>query len=660
MHKKNGTYSMINHIAGSAGETPSQNRRRRKAGTPRGHARNNLLLEALEPRTLLSSTPTGAVAVFNNSTISGWAFNSDDGSWPVNVVITINGVATTINANQNESINTKLGSPLHGFSYTVPTLPPGKNSVVVQAISTTTGTIHTLKSGFLTNAAPTGTASISKDGSTLTGYVHDANSAGPIEVQIDVDGVAGTPFTTNLLNAAAAKKYHSGTVTLGFSETGSFTGHVVQVYAIDQPSSDPVLIYSNDKKPTGKVTVNNGFTVSGWAFDADAGSTPTEVEVKVDGVVLNGTPELADTLDAAVPKSLGSTDHGFSIAIPGLTPGKHTISIYAVDVYPNGQATAQPPVLIGSSVVTNGVPVGHLNQPPSTVTLTGWALDPDLGTAPATVNLYVDDSFFGSFTADAPNVPGIPAKDKNHAFSIDISDLPAGSHSITLTVDDNRTSDENEVVFYDGFIENHKPIGAIQTVTGTQITGWAYDPDTAADPIPVDVYVDGIYAETVSADQAAAGVSQLSGLPNDDHGFVANLPALSYGKHKIQIYAAESQGNVSVLIGTMTVTNNRPIGAVETVNATTVVGWAADPDTLGSSIQVEVYVNGVLAITRTAGIPRPDLTTKPPLSTDPGFDEYGYSLTLTGLSSGANEVDVYAVDSNNGMVSPLGSAVITI
>ena len=172
--------------------------------------------------------------------------------------------------------------------------------------------------------------------------------------------------------------------------------------------------------------------------------------------------------------------------------------------------------------------------------------------------------------------------------------------------------------------------------------------------------MDGVYAETVSANQARSDVSALDSLPNDDHGFVANLPSLSYGKHKIQIYASESQGNVSVLIGTMTVTNNRPIAAVETANSTTVIGWAADPDTLGTSLTIEVYVNGVLAVTGTASIPRADLITQKPLSAMPNFDDYGYSLTLTGLVSGNNQVDVYAVDSNNGMVSPLGSSVITI
>lgn len=643
---------MMKHFAGSPERGSNTDKKGRRE---RNQRRRTPLAEALEPRTLLSSTPTGTVATFTNSTISGWAFNSDDGSLPVNIVITINGVSTTISADQDDApLQATLGSQYHGFSYTVPTLPPGKSTVTVQAVSTSTGTTKTLKSGTLTNPAPTGAVTISKDGSTITGYAHDADSAGPIEVRIDVDGVQGTPFTTNVFNQTAANKFHTGNATLGFSETGSFLGHVVEVYAIDQPSDTPVLIYSNNKKPIGKVTVNDGFTVAGYAFDPNSGATPIDVEVEIDGQLL-GSPTLANTVNASLQKTLGSTDHGFSITIPGLTPGKHVISVYAID----GQDSSLAPVLIGSKTVTDAVPVGGVTSITST-TITGWALDPDLGTQAATINVYVDDSIFGTYTA-SQSLPNLSGSKKGHGFTVDISSLPAGSHSITLTVDDNRTSDDSEVVFYDSFIDDQKPVGVFESASGTTLTGWAYDPDTPGSPIPVDIYVDGVYAETVSADIARSDVPQLQSLSSNAHGFSADLPALSFGTHKIDIYASESQGNVSVLIGSKTVTNTRPIGAVESINATTVTGYAGDIDTLGQSIEVEVYVNGVLAVTGTANIARPDLVeTGAPFAADPGFDDYGYSLTLTGLTSGANEVDVYAVDSNNGMLSPIKSEIVTV
>ena len=441
---------MINHIAGLFKTVSPSGKKTRERKVDRRRA----LAEALEPRTFLTSAPTGAVAVFSNATISGWAFNSDDGSLPVNIVITINGNSATLSANQNESLNTTLGSPLHGFSYTVPTLPPGKSTVTVSAVSTTTGTTKVLKTGTLTNPAPTGAITLSKDGSTISGYVHDADSANPLQVRIDVDGVQGTPFTTNVFNQIAANKFHTGNAPLGFTVSGSFLGHVVEVYAIDAPSSTPVLLFTNNKKPTGKVTINDGFSVQGYAFDPNSGSTPIDVEVTVDGVLLSGTPSLANIVNASLQKTLGSTDHGFNIAIPGLTPGKHTINVYALD----GQAGSQTPVLIGSKAVTDAPDRRRSHDQRQHHHRLG--VRSDLKTSPTTVNLYVDDSLFNEapITASA-NLPGLSGSKKGHGFSIDISSLPTGSHSITLTVMDNRTSDGSEVVFYDNFINNHKPIG---------------------------------------------------------------------------------------------------------------------------------------------------------------------------------------------------------
>ena len=114
-------------------------------------------------------------------------------------------------------------------------------------------------------------------------------------------------------------------------------------------------------------------------------------------------------------------------------------------------------------------------------------------------------------------VPGIAASHNGHEFSISLSTLPVGSHSITVTVLDNRTSDQQEVVIYDNFIDNTKPIGAITSVNGTTITGWAYDADSdngltypnGAGPsaIFVDIYVDGVYAETTTANLAGSPVN---------------------------------------------------------------------------------------------------------------------------------------------------------
>ena len=116
------------------------------------------------------------------------------------------------------------------------------------------------------------------------------------------------------------KKYH--VQDLGFDLTAaeagvaSFTGHVVQVYALDDPSGVATLIFSNNKAVKGKVLVNNGFTVSGTAQDSNNPNAPVNIRVTVDGTTLPGAPTFTE-----------GTTHAFSVAIPGLTPGKHTIAV---------------------------------------------------------------------------------------------------------------------------------------------------------------------------------------------------------------------------------------------------------------------------------------------------------------------------------------------
>jgi hypothetical protein len=287
--------------------------------------------------------------------------------------------------------------------------------------------------------------------------------------------------------------------------------------------------------------------------------------------------------------------------------------------------------------------------------VSGWAFDKDLGAAPAMVNVYVDEFLFAANVDANLSRPDLTSKlgSPNHGFSVDLSSLATGSHSITVTVLDHLNSDQQEVVIYDGFIDNNAPVGAIEVLSGTTISGWAYDPDTT-DPIPVDVYVDGTYMTTTMANLANANA------PVAGHGFSVDLPALTFGSHEVAVYAAESQGNIAVLVGAQTVVNNRPIGGIESVTGGSIVGWAADPDRLGESVQIQVYVNGTLAVAGTADDPRSDLMDLAPLNSNPSFANYGFTLALPTLDAGTNLIDVYAVDLNNNQLSSLGSMTVTV
>jgi hypothetical protein len=463
-------------------------------------------------------------------------------------------------------------------------------------------------------------------------------------VQIVVDGVAlDDPITAD--NPRRLK----GATPIGFDVSGNFAGKVVEVFALDNPSGQRVRIWTNNHNPRGAVNSITGTKVTGWAVDPDAPATPVSVRIDIDGETL--TTVTASNPRTDVQAKAGALNVGFAVDIPGLTPGAHVIAVYALD----GQAAGTAPVLLGKKTVTNVAPLGQVESLTSSI-ISGWALDPDLKSAAATVRIYVDNVLTATTTANAPHA-GFPAKyGPNHGFSVNL-DVSTASHTVTVVVLDNRESDSQEVVIADDFVNNHVPTGAIETVSGTTITGWARDVDAGNDPIDVDVYVDGKLAGTVSANQADIQA------PN--HGFSVNLAALfeneglRFGTHKVELYAAESQKNVAVLIGTQSITNRRPFGAIESATATTITGWAADPDILGQSVHVKVYVNGVASDAQLAEVARADLLHWSPLSAD-SFSKYGFVLTLPALSAGANRIDIYAEDLNNGQFSSLGSLTLIV
>ena len=94
-----------------------------------------LALEQLESRTLLSSAPFGSVDMLSRTTAVGWAKNADDGAQALEIDVTVNGVKAFTTANLNRADLATLGSPYHAFTYTLPTLNPGSNSILIEAVS---------------------------------------------------------------------------------------------------------------------------------------------------------------------------------------------------------------------------------------------------------------------------------------------------------------------------------------------------------------------------------------------------------------------------------------------------------------------------------------------------------------------------------------------
>jgi len=89
--------------------------------------------------------------------------------------------------------------------------------------------------------------------------------------------------------------------------------------------------------PIGSVDVVTGNLVQGWAFDANSGSAPVSVQIYINNVLYATVP--ANTGRPDLQNVVGSTQHGFNVALPAGTPFQsRTIAVYALN-NPSGPST---------------------------------------------------------------------------------------------------------------------------------------------------------------------------------------------------------------------------------------------------------------------------------------------------------------------------------
>jgi hypothetical protein len=327
-----------------------------------------------------------------------------------------------------------------------------------------------------------------------------------------------------------------------------------------------------------------------------------------------------------------------------------------------------------------GSPTGKVNPIGSIDSLTGslgeiqvrgWALDPDT-TGPIDVHVYIDGVGV-SVTADKsrPDVgASFPASGPNHGYSASFPVTRGGAHDVCMYA---INFGPGATQFWGCRTVNTPtgaPIGHVDTAVASvgkiSVSGWAIDPDTAAQ-IPVHVYVDaasvGVTANKPRSDAGAAYPAY-----GASHGFTHTVDATP-GEHRVCVYGIDVLGGhgatllncqtviVPSVAGTIPEQGRAPLGAIDTVTATTgqvsVAGWALDPDT-ASSISVHVYVDSA-SVGVVADGARADIGAR-----YPGYgDNHGFTKTMA-AAPGNRQVCAYAIDSVRGAASFLGCLPVTV
>ncbi|WP_374007748.1 hypothetical protein [Leifsonia sp. LS-T14] len=507
-------------------------------------------------------------------TLSGWAVDPDAVTAKLNVDVQINSNWYSLTANKasadGEAQFPGAGNS-HGFSGSFPAAN-GSNTVCLYIKNSTAGGpdgalgCRVLN---ITNGTPGGppqgsvTASAVAGGISLAGWAVDPDVlTQPVKIDIQLD-------SQWLLWTADGSSPNTGTAFPGAGTNHGFSGvapagvgtHTVCVYMQNVGigaetslgcSSVTVTKAAPGGPPQGAVTVapvSGGVSVAGWAVDPDVLTQAVKVDVQVDSTwaLLTANGPSANT-EAAFPGA--GTSHGFSGTVP-IGPGAHTVCVYLQNVG-LGSATS-----LGCKAVTVAAPVGGppqgavtVSAAPGAVSLSGWAVDPDILTQPVKVDVQVD-STWALLTADQPssNTESVfPGSGGSHGFTGSVP-IGVGAHTVCVYLQNvgagTATSLGCRSITVTQPAANGNPQGAV-TVTGATggvtLAGWAVDPDILTQPVKVDVQVDSQWL-LWNADQASSNTEAAFPGSGSSHGFGGTVPTAA-GAHTVCVYL-QNVGNGS-------------------------------------------------------------------------------------------------------------------
>jgi hypothetical protein len=553
------------------------------------------------------------------SLLTGWAIDAGD-DVPLDVHVYVDdayvGHSVEDQARQDVADRYTAYPAAHGFRIPL-TLADGSHKVCAFALNApgTTGATGNLGcTTAVVQHGPVGALEAvtqSPTGITATGWALDADTDTPVGLHVYVDDA----LTTQVPAAETPRP----DLATRFPDYGEGHGYVVPlelgdgphkvcVFALNAPQtaggntllgcSSVTVVHSSvgvfDPLGTPPGTV----TVTGAALDPDT-SDQVDAHVYVDGSFLRAVPA---GLARPAPEGYAAwgDDHGFSTSL-ALSEGSHKVCTYAL----NKPGTPGGNRLLGcQSVAVTHLPKGAQEAAVQTVdgvVVTGWALDPDTAASSA-VDLSVDGAAPVQTRANlarADVAATYPALGELHGWRVVVPSLTAGAHKLCATLLNVSGSPGAPTALPCTTVTvAHNPVGVAPALgrRGTLVTvaGWTVDPDSLA-PVETHVYVDGAFAQKVTASAARSDITAPWSGYGTGHGWTAALD-LAAGSHKVCAYGINVGAGTNGLLGcTTTVVKHSPFGNLTSVtkrsDGLAVYGWAIDPDTTGG-VTVRITFDG--------------------------------------------------------------------
>ncbi len=463
--------------------------------------------------------------------ISGWSLNKAAGGQTY-IWVNVDGSGGPYKVDKNLSWTPNLYpgiGNLHGFDTVVPA-SPGQHQVCVYGYS---GTLLGCKVSYVPSNEAGAVQSVTGvlGGISVSGWSLDKRTSASSYVWIDVDGT-GRAAKANKANDAAGAAYPALGNQHGFSESiGAAPGaHNVCIYGTVESTSygcSTVTVPNNEVGSFDTAVGSMGkIDVSGWSLD-QRNADVTYVWVTIDG---NGAPLKANGrlnwVANLYPKS--GTDHGFTGQF-NATAGDHTVCVWGTR---ENVSYGCKSVTVPSSGAASWDTATTADR---SITLTGWAVD-RLSTN--TTYIWVTVDGVGTpYKANQPlgwinsYFPGVGA---NHGFSVTMSGVAAGKHTVCMY----HTFDNASLGCRDVDVPSSgaTSIDSVTGVTGgVRITGWSVDRNSTARTY-VWVWIDGASKGPVAANLPLGWIDAYFPGVGPNHGIDAVVPASS-GSHQVCLQA---------------------------------------------------------------------------------------------------------------------------
>lgn len=270
------------------------------------------------------------------------------------------------------------------------------------------------------NTFPAGKLEEASPDKGISGYAWDPDDPKtPVTVRVRIDGEPIAELKANTKNELLLKRKIAPNDVCAFkldwpAQLDDGRAHTVQTFAVDLATGTEIELPGSprviedrggvaNKAPIGAFDICNKAVLAGWAWDEDAPTAPVQVEIWIDGELFTTISASSKRDGLAWSKVTPDPNHGWTLTTPGivLDDKTHTIRAFALNIPAGVKVELQ-----GSPKTyrkeENSAPMGsywHADEQ----WLRGWAADPDLGTEPCEIEIYIDGKLWTRVKADMPD-----------------------------------------------------------------------------------------------------------------------------------------------------------------------------------------------------------------------------------------------------------------